>query len=161
MVAVPVSVGANDVSDQIAQNTSVGFPSAEAAVRFDLLDGVTPPYPAYSIDPVVYSGRYAMAGWTFGEMGGVSIAEQREGFWVVICGGGGVFTTAEELQRFCGIPPQAGQPLLNAWMNALNQRQGHRVAELTTLRAKATEIPRRDFSTSDRLESEGSRVSDA
>lgn len=113
-----------------AQNSSAAFPTPEAAVRADLLEGEGSelPYPAFTIEPIVYAGDYAMAGWTWGEGGGISVALQRNGSWSVVCGTGGVYGTVEELQQFCQVPRQTAQALLQAWMNVDQTEQ--RVAEV-------------------------------
>ena len=78
---------------------------------------------------MVYAGEYAMGSWTWGEMGGVAIAKQQGGSWVVVCGTGGAFSKIEELQTYCGIPYQSAQALLQKWLNA--QSRGTRGAKTT------------------------------
>lgn len=108
----------------IAQNLTPGYPTPEAAFRGDVLQN---PYRSeqdfieqyLSIDPVVQAGDYAIASVVYGEGGGVSIAHQVDGNWNVICGTGGAFSRAQEIQEFCNIPQAEAQFLWLAWLDAI------------------------------------------
>ena len=55
------------------------------------------------IDSIIYSGDYALAGWTYSEMGGQVLLKKENGRWRVITGGGGSLQDVNYLMEF-GVP---------------------------------------------------------
>lgn len=101
---------------EIAQVPDLGFSTAEAAFLSENQDRNNVPDLNLEIDPILYSGNYAIAVIVFGETGGVSIAEKdAAGFWTVICGTGGAFSGAYDLQEWCGMSAIDAQKLWLVW----------------------------------------------
>ena len=108
-------------------SASAEAPGVEAHIRHLMHGMFDRPDARLTVDPIVASGDYALAGWTQAETGGRALLRRKNEAWVIILCAGDAIRTADALVKV-GMPARVADDLAKALAQAESKISPERLA---------------------------------